>query len=265
MNHLNCLNRLNRLNRLGPRMEKRFQKLQQQLAAHIRDPENNPAPEGIDDERLQVYRRLFFNNIIQFTSNAFPILSAALGDEKWEQLNRSFYSKYQCHSPYFVEISKEFLQFLADYGKRDTDTLLIYELAHFEWTQFELAIADTADTDEATDGDLLNSRPVLSPLTRLLQYQWPVHQATVETLPVAPEATRLLAWRDADGRVHFMECNAVSAALLNSLQTRDDMTGTEHIAAALEASGVEAGEAAIAGGVQMLNDLKQRGVISGAR
>lgn len=244
---------------------KRFQQLQQQLAAHIRDPQRNAAPKGVDDARLRVYRRLFFNNILGFTTNAFPTLAKLLGDDKWEQMNRAFYSKYQCHSPYFIEISKQFLEFLSDYGAQDIDTLLLYELAHFEWTQFELnAGNETAVADSDADDDLFMASPVLSSLARLLSYQWPVHTATADSLPSEPKATHLLSWRDADQRVRFMECNAVSVALIKSLQANLSATGEEHIRSVIAQAGIDA-ESGLAGGKAMLLDLKQRGAILGAR
>jgi hypothetical protein len=39
-----------------------FQRKQYEFAAHIRDPEKNAAPPGIEDRRLAIYRDLFFNN-----------------------------------------------------------------------------------------------------------------------------------------------------------------------------------------------------------
>ena len=40
-----------------------FQQKQYAFAAHIRDPENNPAPSGVEDRRMAIYRELFFNNL----------------------------------------------------------------------------------------------------------------------------------------------------------------------------------------------------------
>jgi len=40
-----------------------FQDKQYAFAAHIRDPENTVAPEGIEDRRIAIYRTLFFNNL----------------------------------------------------------------------------------------------------------------------------------------------------------------------------------------------------------
>ena len=45
-----------------------------EFAAHIRDPENKPAPENIEDRRMGIYRDLFFNNIEGFLSGTFPVL-----------------------------------------------------------------------------------------------------------------------------------------------------------------------------------------------
>ena len=35
--------------------EPAFKKHQYELTAHLRDPENNPAPEGVEDRRLDIY------------------------------------------------------------------------------------------------------------------------------------------------------------------------------------------------------------------
>ena len=49
-------------------------RLQTSFAAHIRDPQNVAAPEGIEDRRMSVYRNLFFNNICNLLSSNFPVL-----------------------------------------------------------------------------------------------------------------------------------------------------------------------------------------------
>ena len=44
-------------------MAKSFQDKQYEFAAHLRDPENVPAPDGIEDRRMGIYRELFYNNL----------------------------------------------------------------------------------------------------------------------------------------------------------------------------------------------------------
>ena len=51
-----------------------FQALQYRFAAHLRDPEHQPAPEGLEDRRLKIYRELFYNNVEDFLQTAFPVL-----------------------------------------------------------------------------------------------------------------------------------------------------------------------------------------------
>ncbi len=65
-----------------------FQQLQHAFAAHIRDPDSQPAPEGIEDRRMTIYRDLFFNNLVKLLAGTFPVLSKIMGDERWRVLIR---------------------------------------------------------------------------------------------------------------------------------------------------------------------------------
>ena len=42
------------------------------LTAHIRDPENQPAPAGIEDRRMGIYRDLIFCNV-DFSQECLPL------------------------------------------------------------------------------------------------------------------------------------------------------------------------------------------------
>ena len=54
--------------------QRSFQDKQYAFAAHIRDPEHRPAPEGIEDRRMAIYRELFFNNIRSLLARNYPVL-----------------------------------------------------------------------------------------------------------------------------------------------------------------------------------------------
>ena len=47
-----------------------FIRKQFEFAAHIRDPENNPVPDNIEDRRMAIYRELFFNNVEDFMASS---------------------------------------------------------------------------------------------------------------------------------------------------------------------------------------------------
>ena len=248
-------------------MRKRFQELQYQLAAHLRDPDRNPAPPGADDARCGVYRRLFFNNIMGFTGNAFPVLAGVLGEERWRALNREFYARHRCHSPYFMDISAEFARFLARYEPAADDPPFMSELAHYEWLEMALGTDDDAPDWRRVDarGDLLAGAPVLSPLVRQRRYRWPVHRIRPDAVPEEEAPAYLLVWRDSGDEVRFMECNPVSAMLLAGLADAPRKTGAEHIRAVLEAQGLEATPEAMSGGAEMLDDLRRKDIVLGTR
>ena len=56
-----------------------FRQRQAAFAAHLRDPEANPAPPGIEARRMAVYRDLFFNNIAGLLAGNFPVIRRTLG------------------------------------------------------------------------------------------------------------------------------------------------------------------------------------------
>ena len=56
-----------------------FQRKQYEFAAHIRDPDRVPAPKGIEDRRMGVYRHLFFNNLRNLLGGMFRYSRMGLG------------------------------------------------------------------------------------------------------------------------------------------------------------------------------------------
>ncbi len=245
-----------------------FQKVQYDFAAHIRDPEACPAPTDIEDRRMAIYRDLFFNNVSGLLAKTFPVLHKILSEESWLQLMRDFFSLHRSRTPLFLEVPREFLKYLEEErGNVDGDPPFLLELAHYEWIELALAIdereADSAAVDP--DGDLLDGRPVLSPLFHALTYRFPVHQLSPRFTPDEPpgEPTHLLVYRNADDKVGFLEINAVTTRLLEILEGDDQPTGRaalERIANELEHPNPDA---VVGGGLEILERLARLGVILG--
>lgn len=210
-----------------------FQRKQYEFAAHIRDPEHNAAPEGIEDRRMAIYRELFFNNLRNLLGGTFPVLKKLSGTERWAALIRQFMATHESQTPYFLEIPKEFLAFLEHEHTPDADDFpFLLELAHYEWV--ELALSVSTDRNDLTsvdpDGDLLEGVPVMSVLAWPLAYSYPVHRISQSYQPTEPgqQATYLTIYRNADNEVNFMELNAVTAGLLDKISNNDEQkTGRE--------------------------------------
>jgi hypothetical protein len=245
-----------------------FQATQYGFAAHLRDPERNPAPAGIEDRRMAIYRELFFNNVASLLGRTFPVLHEILGPARWKVVMRDYFSRHQSHTPLFLEMPREFLQYLEnERGEVDGDPPFMRELAHYEWVELALSI-DERDPDLDTvdrAGDLLEGRPVLTPLHWSLSYRFPVHRLSPRFTPTEPgaEPTRLLVYRDLDDEVGFIEINVVTARLLELLADECLASGR----AALEAIAAELNhpqpETVVRGGRQILEDLRNRQVILG--
>ena len=203
---------------------------QQQLTAHIRNPDQVPGPSGIEPRRLKIYSELFYNNIESFLSSGFPVLRDIFSDENWHAMVRDFMRRHRCHTPYFLEITQEFLLYIQESRQLNAaDPVFMQELAHYEWVELALDIAEDELDQLAADpeGDLLEGLPLVSPLAWSLSYKYPVHNIGHSYQPQqAPEqATYLVVYRNRQHTVGFMEANAITARLLELLRSKEVNSG----------------------------------------
>lgn len=250
-------------------MTSSFQDTQNALAAWLRDPDNRPAPPGIEQRRLNIYRDLVFNNIEGFLRNGFPALHSLLEASLWHQLARDFIARHACDSPYFVDISRHFVEFLQaseDWLARLPPWAL--ELAHYEWMEVAVDIADPGELPAGTEagGDLLAGAPVLSPVACLLGYRWPVHQLCVDHVPASPpdEPTWLMIYRDREDAVKFMALNQATAALLQRASSHPHQSGQELLSALAQEMRLPVSQV-LEFGLEQLEQMRERGIILGAR
>ncbi|MDD5391398.1 MAG: putative DNA-binding domain-containing protein [Thiothrix sp.] len=192
---------------------------QRTFAAHLRNPDVNSPPQGVDAQRIGVYTKLLFNNVDDFLRSCFPVLRSILDDAQWNTLVRQFYAGHACQTPYFREIPGEFVQWLSATDLSNFPPFLL-ELAHYEWVEIPLSL-DDSETDWNSidpDGDLLDGQLALNPVMLLQTYQYPVHKISADCQPQTPEPTHLLLLRNTAGKITFVELNAVTARLLQLLQ-----------------------------------------------
>ena len=247
-----------------------FKKHQYEFTAHIRNPEANKMPEGIEDRRMGIYRELLYNNIEGFIASGFPVLRDIYNDENWHSMVRDFFANHQCQTPYFLEISQEFIEYLQNERQSQAgDPAGLLELAHYEWVELALHVSDEdiSMDDIDANGNLLDGSPVLSPLAWPLSYQFPVHKMGPDNLPQqAPEQpTYLVVYRNRNDKVNFLEINPVTARLLNLLQENESYTGLDAIEHISREMNHPDPEVVRQGGKAALEELQGYGIILGTR
>lgn len=198
-----------------------FQRVQKQLSDHLRHPEKHSPPAGIEDRRLAIYRDLIYNNIEGFIAGGFPVLREVLDDERWHFLVREFIHRHHSQSPYFLEISQEFLYFLQhEFAPQGNYPDFMLELAHYEWVELALDVAEGQLPDKPASPDLMDQPLTISPLLWCLSYRYPVHRIGPDYQPKSPpdSPSFLLVYRDRTDSVEFMLSNAVTVRLIKLLQ-----------------------------------------------
>lgn len=245
-----------------------FLESEYRFAAHIRDPDHTARPDDIEDRRMAIYRDLLFNNVESFIASGFPVLREITPDDRWDAMVRDFFARHRSRTPLFMEIPREFLAYLDnERGEVEGDPPFLRELAHYEWVELALSIAEDPPRDERVDpaGDLLDNRPAVSLLAWPLSYTFPVHRIGPDVQPDQPaeQPTHLLVYRDWQDEVGFIELNTVSARLMGLLLEENCGSGRqalEQIATELQHPNPAA---VIAGGADILGQWREFGVLLG--
>ena len=247
-----------------------FQQKQYAFAAHIRDPGKNPAPSGVEDRRMAIYRELFFNNLHNLIGSTFPVLKKIHSRDKFRALVRAFMTDHEAKTPYFLEIPQEFLAFLEHaYELQEDDFPFLVELAHYEWVELALSVSEASNDYAEIDpeGDLLDGVPVQSALAWNFAYQYPVHRISDEFLPSSPgdTPTFLAICRKSDDDMDFMELNPVTARLLELIGKNESRTGRELLTGRARDIDYPDPDALIKHGGQALQQMRDAEVIVGTR
>lgn len=244
-----------------------FQQYQYAFASHIRNPQMNKRPRGVEARRMKVYNELLFNNLEGFLLACFPVLRQVLGKRKWTRLVRDFFTLHRCHTPFFRQIPDEFVHYLKnERGARAEDPAFIQDLAHYEWVELMLSVSNKEIDFALIDptGDLMNGRPALNPLLSLQSYAYPVHRIGPRFKPATEQKaeTHFAILRNIADEVKFILLNPVSLRLLYVLQT----TSLNGEAALLQiATELKHPDPAVvlAGGRDIMQSLQQSQVILG--
>ena len=238
---------------------------QLRLTRHLRDPEGQPAPDGIEERRLQVYRDLLFNNLASLLAGNFPVIRKVLGEDGWTSLVRAFYRDHRCQTPLFPEVPREFLRYLET--TPGITPAFLPELAHYEWVELALQIhearAPVITDPRDDDTSLLDRALAVSPLAWPLAYRWPVHRIGPGFQPEVPppDPALLLLRREPDGTVRFSELSPLAWRLLERIGAEPALTGRDHLLALADEAHAPDRDSFVAQGTSLLRQMQAAGVV----
>lgn len=206
--------------------------VQQNLARSIRDPQHVFNYDAETERRLAVYQSLFINNIDGFLSNGFPVLKSLLDNLTWDKLVRSFFVEHHCRSPYFVEIAKEFIEYLS--GEPQILSSLpacASELAHYEWLELDISVRQGDAQQTLWKDEGIPPSLTLSHFASVVSYQFPVHIISVDFIPEEPSDSPhyYVVYRNNNFDVKFVELAAPTAYLLSLLENATNGLTTDEL------------------------------------
>ena len=245
-----------------------FKKVQYEFTAHLRDPETVCAPSDIEDRRMEIYRGLLYRNIEHFLSSAFPVLHRLYAEDNWHKLVRHFFAHHRSKSPFFKDIPREFLDYLHnERGSQPEDPPFINELAYYEWVETCLIYAEFDEDMSNIDpeGDLMHNVPVLSPLTKLRGYNFPVHKIKpgFEPIQASKQPVFLMVYRDLEYDIGFMELNPLTVTLVEQIGSNRTKTGKQLLKGIAELLKLPDPEPVYSSGEQALKLLRAKDILLG--
>jgi hypothetical protein len=166
------------------------------------------------NDRVEVYRSLFRSNIQSFLEQAFPVLHQVLPERWWRREVDGFLEHHQCASPYFHDISMEFIRHSIEHGfVSDQTPDWVIELMHYEW--LELHIQTQPDEPRNACELTMQSQIKAIDASALQVYQYPVHMIGTHYIPdeIPENPTSILMYRNLSDGITFEQLNALSTSL----------------------------------------------------
>ncbi len=132
---------------------------------------------NVKTKGIRYYRELIFNIIWDGISNAYPIATNFLGEEKMKELTNDFFTHHKCQDPQVWAMPKEFKDYIINNRKDLCEQHpFLPDLLLFEWIEIELfMMPDEPLPPYSENGNILKDKFVLNPELQILFFQYPVH------------------------------------------------------------------------------------------
>jgi hypothetical protein len=237
---------------------------------------------GLDPRRLLLYRKHVRRGLADSLKRQLPRSAARLGPA-WEATLDRFFNEELSQSHYLRDVAFELVAFAAPLWAADPSLpSYITDLARHELVAFE--VQGDPGTAEPTGLPLDLDRPArFHPAVRLRRYDHAIHriEADLEARDLPPrKPTALLAYRDAEHDVRYLELTPLAAGVIERLLPPDPgpsralfepgarapvgQTLRAAVTSACAELGFPTDGSVLASIASVLGDLSERGVLLGA-
>jgi hypothetical protein len=166
--------------------------------------------------RIPAYREMVRLSLEDPITSMFPVTHAHLEQTgAWQEAFDGFLEARVVSSPHYRDIAPAFLAWLADTGWGQERWPWLLQLAHFELLESLVDRHPLGGPQAGLHGiPRPGNRVVLDPATQVVAYQYAVIEATREAPVPRPLPLQLMAYRDVEGDVHWLELTPATAALV---------------------------------------------------
>ena len=167
-----------------------------------------------DPKKLSLYQSLVFNNLSEVISPCFPLLKSIMGEAAWRELILDFFKESQLSTPIYHELPFELVKYLQKTPL--TDYPFAADLAHYEWIELEVELAEVEAEKVNNSLDYLLIPWRLSNSARLVTYQYDVHNINTDYQPTTLIESFYAVSKQAD-KVQFTKLAPASFQLIECL------------------------------------------------
>lgn len=248
-------------------MSETLHDIQARFTRYLRDPISVPIPPDLPAERMQIYQDLVFGNLDSLLASNFPVLQRIITPHHWESLIRGFLRDYRATTPHFPLLPQEFLSYLQDLYQSDDSIFerypFIWELAHYEWVELDVQIAETPEPPEVKAATQANDTLELNVSARILAYEWPVHQIGSDFMSTErPQTPTFLAvFQNAEADCEFMSLTPLAALLLENIEHHAACSLADHVAILAKQHGTLSPQSLFDDTVSLVNRMRTKGLV----
>lgn len=193
----------------------RLTALQTAFCDNLRYQANATLPDNVDKDSMALYQELNFHNIESAVSPCFPVATKVVDKTLWHDLVKRFMHQYQISTPYYHDLPKAFIEFVAREPAISEYPYLL-ELLDYEWLELhvELTDADISNRLAPPTEAVFEQSLQLSPLAKMRTYHYPLDIIGPDNIPEKAEPFSVIVYRDKEDAVHFMRINEVTETLI---------------------------------------------------